>query len=184
MKFHNGAPFTAQAVVEDFKRLTTGENAFFAGILKINADSTKAVDDYTVDITTTGTVLLPSQLVHPIFGIPAPGTDLLEERIGIRDKDDKKLKLELVCCLPDPTLNGRTSELVQAQLNAVGIDVTITNMPDDIAYTIASRNKRATCGLLRSAQNAPFAMTASATCRQGVQHSETCMLYAILVPCF
>lgn len=304
VKFHNGEPFTSKAVVEDMKRLTSGENAFFAGILKIDVNSAKAVDDYTVDITTTGPVLLPSQLVHPIFGIPAPGTDLLKERIGtgpfkeveyvakdhitvaknpdywgpkaqvdqitfrfypdpnarvlalqanevdliyevpresaallegkagiqvlngptsayqavtimangkdpytigqdpkvreaiayaldrknisdasfdgrttadqtiipaailgkyasevkgytfdadkakalldeagwkvgsdgIREKDGKKLKLELVCCFPDPTSNGRTAELVQAELKAVGIDMTITPMPDDIAY--------------------------------------------------
>src|SRR6185503_1340898 len=53
---------------------------------------------------------------------------------GIREKDGKKLTLELVCCFPDPPSNGRTSELLQAQLKKVGIDVTITNMPDDIAY--------------------------------------------------
>lgn len=304
VKFHNGEPFTAQAVVDNLKRLTTGENAFFAGILKIDADSAKVVDDHTVDITTTGPVILPQQLVHPIFGIPAPGTDLLTERIGtgpfkeveyvakdhytvarnedywgdkakvdeitfrfypdpnarvlalqadevdmiydvplesatllegadglnvlngptsayqaltimangkdpytigadpkvreaiayaldrktiseasfggrtttdqtiiptsilgqygsnikgytfdaakanalldeagwqvgsdgIREKDGKKLALELVCCFPEPTSNGRTSELIQAQLKDVGIDVSITNMPDDIAY--------------------------------------------------
>lgn len=304
VKFHNGAPFTAAAVVEDFKRLTTGANATFAGILKIDANSTKAVDDYTVDVTTTGPVILPQQLVHPIFGIPAPGTDLLKERIGtgpfkeveyvpkdhitvaknpdywgtkasvdqivfrfypdpnarvlalqagevdliydvplasaalldgkagfkllngptsayeavtfmangkdpytlgadpkireavayaldrknisdasfdgrtttdqtiipasilgkyasdikgftydaakakqtldddgwkvgsdgIREKDGKKLHLELVCCFPDPASNGRTSELIQAELKDVGIDMSITNMPDDTAY--------------------------------------------------
>ncbi|HZQ07276.1 MAG TPA: ABC transporter substrate-binding protein, partial [Anaerolineae bacterium] len=82
VKFHNGQPFTSQAVVEDIKRLASGENATYAGILKVNGDSAKAVDDYTVDITTTGPVLLPAQLVHPIFGIPAPGVDLLKQRIG------------------------------------------------------------------------------------------------------
>lgn len=304
VKFHNGEPFTSKAVVEDIKRLASGENATFAGILQVNADSAKAVDDFTVDLTTLGPVLLPSQLVHPIFGIPAPGVDLLKQRIGtgpfkeveyvpkdhitvernpdywgnkpkvdritfrffpdpntrmlalqagevdliydvpresaallegkpgikmvngpvsayqavtflingkdpyiipqdikvreaiayaidhkniidtafdgrattdqtlvpasilgkdageikgfafdptkaaqlldeagwkpgsdgIREKDGKKLKLELVCCFPDPGSNGRTSELLQAQLKAVGIDMSITNMPDDIAY--------------------------------------------------
>jgi peptide/nickel transport system substrate-binding protein len=304
VKFHNGQPFTSKAVVEDIKRLASGENATFAGILQVKADSAKAVDDFTVDITTTGPVLLPAQLVHPIFGIPAPGTDLLKERIGtgpfkeveyipkdhitvaknpdywgpkakvdqivfrffpdpntrllalqagqedliydvpresasliegkpglklingpvsayqavtflingkdpytigqdpkvreavgyaidrkniidtafdgratdsqtiipasilgkyaseiagftfdpakaakllddagwkvgsdgVRVKNGKKLKLELVCCFPDPPSNGRTSELLQAQLKKVGIDLSIVNMPDDIAY--------------------------------------------------
>lgn len=304
VKFHNGAPFTAQAVVDDIKRLSTGPNATYAGILKVNADSAKVVDDFTVDITTTGPVLLPSQFVHPIFGIPAPGVDLLQQRIGtgpfreveyvpkdhitveknpdywgtkpqldritfrfypdpntrllalqanevdliydvpresasilkttpgvqlvqgpvsayqsvaflingkppytigqdaavreavayaidrkniidtafgglatesqtlipasllgkyasqiqgytydpakaaqlldaagwkagsdgMRARDGQPLKIEMICCFPDPQSNGRTGELLQAQLKKVGIDLTITSMPDDIAY--------------------------------------------------
>jgi peptide/nickel transport system substrate-binding protein len=79
VKFHNGEPFTSKAVVENLKRIATGG---FAANLRIDVNSPKAVDDYTVEVTTTGKVLMPAQLVHPIFSIPAPGTDLLKQRIG------------------------------------------------------------------------------------------------------
>ncbi|MCB0155956.1 MAG: ABC transporter substrate-binding protein [Anaerolineae bacterium] len=79
--FHNGEPFTAEAVVEMIKRVAPGG---FATILKIDENSAVAVDDYTVDITpTTENVQLPGQIAHPNFGIRAPGSDpFAGENIG------------------------------------------------------------------------------------------------------
>lgn len=80
VKFHNGTPFTAAAVVETMKRHAKGPGA---NQLRIDENSTKAVDDYTVDITPTApNFALPAQLVHPQFGIHAPGVDLTKQQIG------------------------------------------------------------------------------------------------------
>lgn len=80
--FHDGQPFTAQAVVETMNRIALNES--YAGILKIDQNSTAAVDDYTVEFRpTTLNLQLPGQITHPIFGIRAPGSDpFREEHIG------------------------------------------------------------------------------------------------------
>jgi peptide/nickel transport system substrate-binding protein len=78
--FHNGTPFTATAVVETMRRHAAGPGA---NQLRIDANSTVAVDDYTVEITPTApNFALPAQLVHPQFGIHAPGVNLAEQQIG------------------------------------------------------------------------------------------------------
>lgn len=78
--FHNGAPFNSASVVEMIRRVAQGG---YANVAKVGADSAVAVDDFTVDITpTTQNLTLPASLAHPIFGIAAPGTNLLEEQIG------------------------------------------------------------------------------------------------------
>jgi peptide/nickel transport system substrate-binding protein len=80
--FHDDQPFTAQAVVETMNRIALSES--YAGILKIDQNSTAAVDDYTVEIKpTVPNLQLPGQLTHPIFGIRAPGSDPFEdEHVG------------------------------------------------------------------------------------------------------
>ncbi len=80
--FHDGQSFTAQAVVETMNRIAL--NNSFAGILKIDQNSTVAVDDYTVEITpTTPNLQLPGQTANPIFGIRSPGSDPFKgEHIG------------------------------------------------------------------------------------------------------
>jgi peptide/nickel transport system substrate-binding protein len=80
--FHDGQPFTAQAVVETMNRITLSDS--YAGILKIDQNSAVAVDDYTVEIrSTTPNLQLPGQMAHPIFGIRAPGSDPFQgEHIG------------------------------------------------------------------------------------------------------
>jgi peptide/nickel transport system substrate-binding protein len=71
--FQNGQPFTAEAVRYSMNRLVMLNqtlNTF------LGPDSTKVVDDYTVDITPTQPNLrLPEQIAHPFFSIIAPSTD-------------------------------------------------------------------------------------------------------------
>ncbi|MDP8931764.1 MAG: ABC transporter substrate-binding protein [Actinomycetota bacterium] len=78
--FHDGQPFDAEAAVSSFQRLATA----YGPRLSIGPDSAQAVDDVTVDVTTTATNLsLPSQLVHPsIAPMIAPGTDVGTEPVG------------------------------------------------------------------------------------------------------
>ncbi|HWC25886.1 MAG TPA: ABC transporter substrate-binding protein, partial [Solirubrobacteraceae bacterium] len=77
--FHNGRPFTAEAVKHTFDRIAEQGG----GLMKITEDSTKVVDDHTVEITPgVENSRLPEQTVHPSFGILAPATDPADERIG------------------------------------------------------------------------------------------------------
>jgi peptide/nickel transport system substrate-binding protein len=78
--FHNGAPFTAEAVQWSMARIAD-EGGWG---MYIGEDSTKIVDDHTVDITPTEeNFILPLQLSQPGAGpILAPGTDNAVERIG------------------------------------------------------------------------------------------------------
>ncbi len=73
VRFHNGAPLNAEAVRYSINRVVEKRqtlNTF------IGPDSTKVVDDFTVDITTTQPNLrLPEQIAHPFFSIVAAGTD-------------------------------------------------------------------------------------------------------------
>jgi len=79
VRFHNGAPLDAEAVRHSMNRVVEKRqtlNTF------IGPDSTKVVDDFTVEITTTQTNLrLPEQIAHPFFSIVAPGTDLADRPI-------------------------------------------------------------------------------------------------------
>ncbi len=73
VRFHNGASLNAEAVRYSFNRVVEKRqtlNTF------IGPESTKVVDDFTVEVTTTQTNLrLPEQIAHPFFSIVAPGTD-------------------------------------------------------------------------------------------------------------
>ncbi|MDQ4069564.1 MAG: ABC transporter substrate-binding protein, partial [Actinomycetota bacterium] len=70
--FHNGTPFTAEAVRYSFNRVVEKNLALTTFV---GQESTRVVDDYTVDITPTQPNLrLPEQIAHPNFSIVAPGT--------------------------------------------------------------------------------------------------------------
>ncbi len=72
VRFHNGAPFNADAVVFSMARVVEKKLALTSFI---GAESTTAVDEFTVDITPTQPNLrLPEQISHPSFSMVAPGT--------------------------------------------------------------------------------------------------------------
>ena len=79
VRFHNGAPFTAEAVrwtMERMARRGTGSTNIAPG-------STRVIDDSTVDITpVVPNRRLPEQLVHPEYGIMAAGSDPTHRPIG------------------------------------------------------------------------------------------------------
>lgn len=78
--FHDGQPFTAEAVKFSFDRLARGGGARLA----IGPDSTTVIDQHTVDVTTTEPNLrLVDQLVHPSLGpIIAPGSEVGTKPVG------------------------------------------------------------------------------------------------------
>jgi peptide/nickel transport system substrate-binding protein len=77
--FHDGRPFTAEAVKHTFDRIAEQGG----GLLQISKSSTEIVDDLTVRVTPgVDNSRLPEQVVHPSFGILAPGTDPAGQRIG------------------------------------------------------------------------------------------------------
>lgn len=78
--FHDGQRFTAEAVKYSFDRLARGSGAR----LGIGANSTRVIDDRTVDVVTTKpNPGLPSQLVHPSLGpMIAPGSDVGKKPVG------------------------------------------------------------------------------------------------------
>lgn len=79
VRFHDGRPFTAEAVKHTFDRIAEQGG----GLMQISEESTRIVDDHTVEITPgVENSRLPEQTVHPSFSILAPGTDPAEERIG------------------------------------------------------------------------------------------------------
>ncbi len=70
VQFHNGAPFDANAVVDNARRFWAYDST-----LSMGPDSATAVDAFTVDLTPTKpNRRLVEQLVHPLRGIRAPGT--------------------------------------------------------------------------------------------------------------
>jgi len=77
--FHDGRPFTAEAVKHTFDRIAEQGG----GLLQISKDSTVVVDEQTVEVTPgVENSRLPEQTVHPEFAILAPDTDPAGERIG------------------------------------------------------------------------------------------------------
>lgn len=77
--FHDGRPFTAEAVKYTFDRIAEQGG----GLLQISEESTVIVDEHTVEVTPgVQNSRLPEQTVHPSFAILAPGTDPAGERIG------------------------------------------------------------------------------------------------------
>ncbi|MDQ3641946.1 MAG: ABC transporter substrate-binding protein [Actinomycetota bacterium] len=70
VRFHNGAPFDASAVVATVNRWGTGRN-----LMGLGPRSAVAVDEYTVDITPkAANHRLLEQLAHPGRRFAAPGT--------------------------------------------------------------------------------------------------------------
>src|SRR5918994_608370 len=77
--FHDGTPFSAEAVVWSMGRIAQAGG----GILFIDENSTKAIDDFTVEITPAQpNRRLLEQLNHPNESIVAPTTNPAEVRIG------------------------------------------------------------------------------------------------------
>ena len=77
--FHNGAPFNAEAVRFSMARVAAKSLALTSFI---GPDSTKVIDDFTVEITPTQANLrLPEQISHPNFSIIAPGTDPVDKPV-------------------------------------------------------------------------------------------------------
>ena len=77
--FHDGTPFTAEAVLWSMGRIAQAGG----GILLIDENSTKAIDDFTVEITPAQpNRRLLEQLNHPNESIVAPDTNPAEVRIG------------------------------------------------------------------------------------------------------
>ena len=79
VRFHNGTPFTADAVRWTMERMARRG----AGSTGVAAGSTRVIDDSTVDITPVyPNRRLPEQLVHPVYSIMAPGSDPAHRPIG------------------------------------------------------------------------------------------------------
>lgn len=77
--FHDGTPFTAEAVEHSFRRIVEKRATLTSGL---GPDSVTVVDDHTVDVTPTEPNLrLPEQITHPFFSIVAPGTDPADEPV-------------------------------------------------------------------------------------------------------
>lgn len=77
--FHDGTPLTAEAVQWSMGRIAQAGG----GILGTDENSTKIIDDLTVDITPVRPNLrLLEQLNHPNESIIAPNTNPAEQRIG------------------------------------------------------------------------------------------------------
>ena len=75
--FHDGHPFTAQAVIEMVA--TYWSQGAGGNRLRIDASSAAAVDEFTVDITPVKPHLrLPEELAHSAYGVRAPGANPLD----------------------------------------------------------------------------------------------------------
>lgn len=79
VRFHDGTPFGAEAVRWSLERMARRG----AGSTGLVAGSARVVDDSTVDVTpATPNRRLPEQLVHPVYGIMAPGSDPARRPVG------------------------------------------------------------------------------------------------------
>lgn len=77
--FHDGSPFTAEAVRWSMDRLARKR----PGATGIVPGATRVVDDSTVDITPVfANRRLPEQLVHPVYSVMAPGSDPIGHPVG------------------------------------------------------------------------------------------------------
>lgn len=77
--FHDGTPFTAEAVKYTFGRIAQAGGAN----LRLGPESTVVVDDHTVDVTPkVQNRRLVEQLVHPDNSIVAPGSKPGEKPVG------------------------------------------------------------------------------------------------------
>lgn len=79
VEFHDGTPFTAEAVKHSFERVVEVDHTLST---EIDEESVEVIDDHTVEITPTEQNLrLPEQIVHNFFSIVAPGTDPADEPV-------------------------------------------------------------------------------------------------------
>ena len=76
---------------------------------------------------------------------------------GIREKADRKLVLKFISGFPAGPENGQTAEVIQAQLREVGIDLKVSNMPDNPAYSARLKDKQGDLFLEIGNQNSPSA---------------------------
>jgi peptide/nickel transport system substrate-binding protein len=81
VRFHNGAPFNAQAVkVGMFDRLAKRTRG---STIRAGENSVAIIDDYTLDFTAlVPNLRVPEQIVHPQNGVLAPGSDYTRNPIG------------------------------------------------------------------------------------------------------
>lgn len=79
VEFHDGRPFTAEAVEYTFDRIArTG-----GGTPGFEEGSTEVIDDHTIEVTPRfENRRLVEQLVHPNYSIIAPDTDPVDEPVG------------------------------------------------------------------------------------------------------
>ncbi len=77
--FHDGTPFTAEAVRWSMSRIALAGG----GSIGVDENSTKVIDDFTVEITPSRpNRQLVQQLNHPVNSIVAPNSEPAEVRIG------------------------------------------------------------------------------------------------------
>lgn len=77
--FHDGTPFTAEAVQWSFGRVARGGG----GSIGVDETSVTIVDDFTVEITPSRpNRRLVEQLNHPVYSIVAPNTEPADTRVG------------------------------------------------------------------------------------------------------
>ena len=79
VRFHDGTMLTAEAVRWTMERMARRG----AGSTGMAPGSARVVDDFTVDITPAfANLRLPEQLVHPVYGIMATGSDPTRHPVG------------------------------------------------------------------------------------------------------
>ena len=76
---------------------------------------------------------------------------------GIREKEGRELTLEFINGFPAGPENGQTAEVIQAQLRNVGIDLKVTNVPDNATYSSLLSDKQGDLFLEIGNQNSPSA---------------------------
>ncbi len=78
--FHDGQPLNAHTAKPTFDRVT---NMPGGGSIPLGENAATIVDDYTLDITAgAGNVRLPEEIVHPIYGVFAPGSHTGSAPVG------------------------------------------------------------------------------------------------------
>ena len=75
----------------------------------------------------------------------------------IREKEGQPLTLEFINGFPAGPENGQTAEIIQAQLREVGIDLKVTNVPDNATYSNLLKDKQGDLFLEIGNQNSPSA---------------------------
>lgn len=84
--FHDGTPFTAEAVKYSLERLLDPDTQAIGSFIITMVESIEIVDDYTVRISTDAPFApLPAHLSHPVTAIVSPevpGEDLAQNPVG------------------------------------------------------------------------------------------------------